>query len=300
MKRRTVASLRCWSRPGSWRPSPSSISSRRIGWITLVAITTGRLASLGFGACIAQVTLIAAWAVFTPGNIVVRLPWSLLLGMMMWYVLVFGEQWVGGYNPRDILTLGVVLLLGVTVLQVPLWIAKRAFRYRMFDAGRSPGPCRRGPLQFQLKHLLLGTFLLSVALSPIRFALPEESVVGFVSGRQLRELLVLVPAVIVANLVATLPCLWGGFVSASKVWGLGAGWLVDCLIVTGTEFAVVCAILGHDDSEVFWDIRPDELHAGRVVFGVMRLYRTLGYSLERLPLPTVNSVLHIPRRTEYA
>ena len=50
------------------------------------------LTALAFGTCIAQVTLIAAWAVFAPGNIVVRLPWSLLLGLMMWYLLALGEQ----------------------------------------------------------------------------------------------------------------------------------------------------------------------------------------------------------------
>ncbi len=56
---------------------------------------------LGFvllGICIAQVTLIAAWAVFAPGNIVVRLPWSLLLGLMMWYLLVLGQRRLPYYN----------------------------------------------------------------------------------------------------------------------------------------------------------------------------------------------------------
>ena len=95
------------------------------------------------GICVAQVTLIAAWAVFAPGNIVVRLPWSLLLGMMMWYILAFGQR-RAGYRSEDTLVLGIVLLLGVTVLQVPLWIAKYVFGYRTLMPGEVPAPAARG------------------------------------------------------------------------------------------------------------------------------------------------------------
>ena len=53
---------------------------------------SGSLAALSVGRCIAQVMLVATWAVFAPGNIVVRLPWPRLLGMMMRYVLAVGQQ----------------------------------------------------------------------------------------------------------------------------------------------------------------------------------------------------------------
>jgi len=56
------------------------------------------LFAIALGICIAQVTLISAWAVFAPGNIVVRLPWSLLLGLMMWYVLAFSMQQADSYS----------------------------------------------------------------------------------------------------------------------------------------------------------------------------------------------------------
>ena len=169
---------------------------------------------MALGICIAQVTLIAAWAVVAPGNIVVRLPCSLLLGLMMWYLLAFsGTDRLpeGGLDPKTFLVLGIVLLLGVTVLQIPLWIAKRAFRYGMFMPGEPPAPAGQGPVQFQLKHLLLGNVLLSVALSPIRLILPKENVGSLMPNRYL---FVLIPAAIVVNLVATLPGLWGGIVSA--------------------------------------------------------------------------------------
>ena len=37
--------------------------------------------AVGLGICMGQLNLITTWAVFARGNIVVRLPWSLLLGV---------------------------------------------------------------------------------------------------------------------------------------------------------------------------------------------------------------------------
>ena len=255
-----------------------------------------RIEWLAFGAvgiCIAQVTLIAAWAVFAPGNIVVRLPWSLLLGLMMWYVLVFGERRVnalspyGHYGPQDVRVLGIVLLVGVTVLQIPLWIAKLVFRYRMLMPGEVAEPAQRKPLQFQVKHLLIGTFLFAVALSPIRLVLRKETVGSLMSNREFGHMSVMMLAAIVVNLVATLPCLWGGFASAKRVWRLGVAWSVYNLGVTGTEVAVLRAFGPPHEPETLWEILwvlgVVNFTQGVVVFAVMRIYRTLGYRLQRVP-----------------
>jgi hypothetical protein len=240
-------------------------------------------AFIAVGICIAQVTLIVAWAVFAPGNIVVRLPWSLLLGLAMWYLLVFGRRQADRMpmRPEEVFTLGVALLLGVTVLQIPLWIAKRVFRFRMFVSDDAPLSVERGPVQFQLKHLLIGTFIFAVALSPIRLILPKESAGNLFHDQ---ELLVLVPAAVVVNLVATLPCLWGGFLPGDRAWRLGLAWLGYGFLVTVIEFAVVCAILGAPGGEnVLLKIYLLNFTQGTVVFVVMRIYRTLGFRMQRVP-----------------
>jgi hypothetical protein len=245
------------------------------------------LQALAFGGCIAQVTLIAAWAVFAPGNIVVRLPWSLLLGLMMWYVLSFAQQRAARmrFDPRGILVLGIILLVGMTVLQVPLWTAKRALRYRMLKPGEVAAPIGREPIQFQLKHLLLGTFLLSIALSPIRLVLPRERVESLMRYRELWEFSVITTAVIIVNLVATLPCLWGGLASKRRVVPLGLAWAFYGMIITGIEVAVLCAMLPHSPEllKIFFLVYLMNVTQGVVVFAVMRIYRTLGYSLQRMP-----------------
>jgi hypothetical protein len=235
------------------------------------------------GVCIAQVTLVAAWAVFAPGNIVVRWPWALLLGLMSWYVLVFGQYESDRYyDPANTIMLGLTLLVGVTVLQVPLWITKRVFRVHLLAPGDDPELVGRRPLQFELKHLLIGTLIFAVALSPIRVLLPKQQTVG--SFLPDRELLVILVAVIVVDLVATLPCFWGGFASSPGVWRLAIGWAAYILVVTLMETAIFCNFLrGGRWSEVFFVMFPVNVSQGAVVFAVMRIYRTLGFRLERIP-----------------
>ena len=247
--------------------------------------------AVAIGACIAQVTLIAAWAVFAPGNLVVRLPWSLLLGLMMWYVLTAsmlraqGNSYVYGghsYEERAIAELGVNLFLGVTALQLPLWIAKRAFRYRMLAPGEIAAPTATERFQFEIKHLLIGTLLLALALSPLRIVIPS-SILQHVNFE--REMFVVIGAAIAANLLGTLPCLWGGFVSTIKLVLLGVGWLLYTLLVTGLEVGALCAVLRTppDLGRVFAVVYLVNVTQGAAVFGVMRCYRALGYRLVRVP-----------------
>jgi hypothetical protein len=232
------------------------------------------------------VTLISAWAVFAPGNIVVRLPWSLLLGLMMWYILAWSQRQVSRYAyAQSVAELGINILLGVTVLQVPLWIAKRALRYRLLAPGEAILPTSSERFQFQLKHMLIGTFIFAIALSPLRAVLPQEGLGNFELGRREWEMFVLVGAAICVNLIATLPCLWGGFVSRARLVPLGLAWLIYTLIVTGLEFWGLCAVLRAPPEpwKVFWVIYVVNATQGAVVFGVMRCYRALGYRLLRAP-----------------
>jgi hypothetical protein len=201
----------------------------------------------------------------------------------MWYAIVFGyrtseEEW-RRQTPQDVVVVGEVMLLCVVVLQIPLWIAKRAFRYRMVIPGEAVMPTSQERLQFQIKHLLIGTSVLAVALSPIRYILPHESV----SLLPRNEIFLLVPLVIAANLLATLPCLWGGFVKLPAVL-LALAWAAYCLIITGIELAIV-SLLGPagPPGEAFGIFFAMNLTQAAVVYSVMRVYRALGYRLQRVP-----------------
>ena len=88
------------------------------------------LMSILLGICIAQVTLIAAWVVFAPGNIVVRLPWSLLLGFAMWYLLVLGERRASRMpmRPEDVTAPAAVERCLATTLVPPAAFPRRRSR----------------------------------------------------------------------------------------------------------------------------------------------------------------------------
>jgi hypothetical protein len=73
------------------------------------------------GICVGQLHLTAAWAVLARGNLVVRLPWALLLAAAMWYALVLGLRTDPFFRRADAVGIGLMLFAGVTVSQVPLW-----------------------------------------------------------------------------------------------------------------------------------------------------------------------------------
>ncbi len=169
------------------------------------------------GALIAEASLIAFWAVFGPGNLVVRLPSALLLAMATWYAVVVGE-WLSalrGSIPRSLATdVGAGILLIVAVAHVPFWVAKRVFRWQLVQGADDPSPSPRGPWQFRLRHLLLATFLVAVALSPLRSVLglltahrlPGNEIAGEIIGLLLKSLVLGIVYGIVCNLVVTVPC----------------------------------------------------------------------------------------------
>ncbi len=232
------------------------------------------------GICIGQVNLIAAWAVLAPGNLVVRLPWSLLLAMAMWYALVLGFRVFRYFGLEDAILLGTVLLAGVTIAQVPLWIAKRVFRWRLILGADDAVQAEQGPWQFNLQHLLVATFLWAVALSPLRKVLPPGPVGRLhVDGM----LFVLLGAVVVCNLLVAVPCIWGALVSGLPIGRLAVGWLFYCGLLTGVEFGVLCAVLGPpgDGAKAGMGFLLINLCQCATVFGTLRIYRARGFRLVR-------------------
>jgi hypothetical protein len=198
----------------------------------------------------------------------------------MWYVLAWSEGRASPYSRvNDTINLGVCLLSGVVILQIPLWIVKPAFRYRVTRRGDEPAPADAERVQFQLKHMLLGTTVLAIALSPIRYILPKDGLQGY---RPEWELFVFLAIGICGNLIATLPCLWGGFVSTGRAVVWGFVWLVYGLLVTGLEFVILIAIVrGQGDEFLLYYIM--NVTQWVVVFAVMRCYRAIGYRMLRAP-----------------
>ena len=208
------------------------------------------------GLCIGQVNLIAVWAALAPGRVLLRLPWSILLATLMWYALIIGNRlrtdtpfWGGPDFPTEVaLQLGLVILAGVTVAQIPLWAASRLLRWRLIPPDR--GSCEIvDERQINLKHLLVGMFIVSIVLALGRFVLPP----GPIRVAELdRELTVLLPVVTVVNLIVVLPCIWGAFASALYIAPLAIVWLIFAVVVSVVEVAVLIALLGSGPPDDIW------------------------------------------------
>jgi hypothetical protein len=239
------------------------------------------------GICIGELDLIAAWAVLAPGNLVVRLPWSLLLATAMWYALVLGGKPWGTFGIDGSIALGCILLAGATIAQAPLWFAKRIFRWRLVRRDESVR-VEQGPWQFTLRHLLLAMFLWAIALAPLRKVLPPGSISHLpLEPRQL----VLLGAVVVCNLLVTVPCIWGALYVRTAVALVAIGWLFYCFLLTALEFFVLCVILRTPGNyaEGFRYFLLANLAQCVTVFGTLLIYRALGVRLVRAQPPARNT-----------
>jgi hypothetical protein len=237
------------------------------------------------GTCVGQVNLIATWAALAPGNFVVRLPWSFLLATALWYALLLGGRFA---RLDEALIVGAILYFWVGAAQVPLWIAKLVFRWRLLGEPDGAAQSPPGPWQFNLRHLLLATFLVAVALAPVRQVLPPGPPGLFsIAG----EVLATIAAVMTSNLLITVPCTWGAIASKRAIVPLALGWLFCCSLLTGVECVVVSRFLGPIVEPLFEFGRYLFLFnvcQGATVCSVLLIYRALGFRLVRAKPATTN------------
>ncbi len=244
------------------------------------------IAALAYGVFMAQLALIATWAVFARVNIVLRLSTWLLFGLATWYILILDLRNAGEKaQPIEVAGIGVFLLLCATFLQVPLWISKLAFRYRMLMPDEVPVPVSRERLQFQVRDLLIATLIVAVAMSPIRLVLPKEGIDNsWISPEAAIEMLVAIGIIS----IVTLPSLWAAFASRTTIVAAIA-LAIYSLIISGIEFGLVWAFARPappgtaDIAEGLGLACTGNLAQAAIVFGVMRIYYALGYRLRRVP-----------------
>ncbi len=246
-----------------------------------------------FGICIGQVNLIAAWAALAPGNVLFRLPWSMLLGVLMWYSLVLGFRLQGLLDRLGVVSfhsdldmgetvlLGVVLVVGIIVAQIPLWLAGQVFRWKLVCSEMPDNTHRH---QYNLRHLLLSMFLLSLVLGAARVILPTEEQWRLHVNHEFWAIL---GAVILCNLLITVPCIWGSFLPTAMMFPLAVAWTVYCAVLTVIEFGVLCLLLGPPSGNVVETLSVFlllNLSQCGTVLGCFLLLRSVGFRFVRLPI----------------
>jgi hypothetical protein len=246
------------------------------------------LPAILMGFCVGQVNLIAVWASLAPGNIVLRISAAFLLTMAMWYGLILGSRPLlllsaPGMTRSDAILLIGILLASVVILQVPLWIAKKVFRWRLTRQPGDTAEALQEDRQFHLQHLLIAMFLFAIALSPLRQVLPPVD--GDPFGMRY-EWWVLLPAMILCNLVVTLPCVWWAFAPAPRLIRLILGWPVYCGVLTAVEFVCLWLVIGrpgprpYEDAIIFFLLNFSQCVA---VLGTLWILRAIGFRMVRMP-----------------
>lgn len=238
-------------------------------WLTMLVI----------GVYVGQVNLIATWGALGPGNVVVRLPWSILLGFLTWYSMVLGF-WTwrpAELDNQDIILLGPIILGGIIVAQIPLWIAGQSLRWRLIDVEDAGSEPAGGPLQFSLWHMLLVMVFVALALGPARLVLPSLDFDGLHLDDELTAILA---AIVITNLVMTVPCIWGALVKSNPVPPLA--WPAYCAVVTAVEFGSLCVVLGSPGSdwmEILLAFLLLNLSQCATVYFLLRIFRAVGFRL---------------------
>ena len=257
------------------------------------------LLAIMLGLCVGQVNLIAVWAAMAPGRVLLRLPWSILLATLMWYALVIGNRlsqghsWDSGFPTEEALQLGLVILAGVMVAQIPLWAASRLMRWRLMPPVTASEKSDAGvdERQINLKHLLAGMLVVSIILALGRIVLPP----GPIRVASLdKELTILLPAVGIVNLIVVMPCIWGAFAAVRYFIPLAFAWLAYAVIVTLMETAVLIGLLGAPGSGDIWLLMSLFNIAQCVaVIATLICLRGIGFRLMRkdtLPKPTCETL----------
>jgi hypothetical protein len=129
---------------------------------------------------------------------------------------------------------------------------------------------------------------LSVALAPLRVVLPSGPWHGL---RFEGELLLGISIIAFFNLIVTVPCIWGGLFTNWRMRWLLPAWLSYCVVLTAAEFGIVWAVFRPpprgNDFLMFQVVNAAQVVT---VFGVLRLYRAMGYRLVRVaPAPALAS-----------
>ena len=205
-----------------------------------------------YGTLVAQMGLLCTWCVFA--NIA---GWRRVVGTLGLSALLFGPLVIGyvvAFRDREHATLlrmsaGFVLLILIitTTTQLPLWILKIFFGWRI-DNERTPPSDRRR--QFSIRHLLVLTAVIGllivatqtmIGLLRVRgwVVLPGVAAIMLLPG--IGMLISVVPALVV--ILRVRQPLWLGW---SIFWGGTLSFIGLAALVTGTEgsFGLILAVAG--------------------------------------------------------
>jgi hypothetical protein len=198
--------------------------------------------SISLGLCIAHINLISIWAALAPGRLMVRLPWALLLTVIMWAAicLEFNRRNV----PVDVhYKAGLILLCAQLAAQSPLWIGAKFWGWRLASRHQRKIGVEATDAQFNIQHMMLGTLILAIVLALFRLVIAGKPV-DWSLVRLDPEILVILVGATTTNLLIVVPCIWLAFLPHARIRLALVRWSVVVMLISIFEDIVICTLVG--------------------------------------------------------
>jgi hypothetical protein len=119
----------------------------------------------------AQASVLAAWNALGDQRGSVR-PLETMGILFASWATCFGIPWVAQSFPGDILVPGIAVFAQWVVIQIPFWLARLSFGWRLEKIDAEPAASSRSPVQFSILHLLAWTTVVAVVLGIVRWIAP--------------------------------------------------------------------------------------------------------------------------------
>lgn len=223
------------------------------------------------GVAFAQVALLAVWTTFAPGRMLTRtlsgFGGTIFVGVAL--LATFG----GG--PGSWLFLPSVLVQWL-VVQIPMWIVRLSFDWRICWPGEELIPASRRDVQFGIGQLMVWTALVGMTLGVFRLLVPED---WLTSNRNPPGVLITFTCLTVFNCLLAWPVVWSTLAPRRwPVWIVAAS--VCCIGLTYVEIETIQAISKRNGGgiEVLWIVNA--IAAGASGLALLAL-RASGFRLVR-------------------
>ncbi|HEX5105520.1 MAG TPA: hypothetical protein VFV87_16995 [Pirellulaceae bacterium] len=238
------------------------------------------LFGIGFGALCAIGTIHAIWTVFGPLALITRVPLALLIQSAVVVAVAAVEGGVH-YGIEFVGLFGGFLFGQYFLAQLPLWFIALRWRARIASGTMQPGTLAQPDLQFQIRHVMILTAGVAIALGAAR---------GLIQIGDLRtswpemQLVRVIAFLVLCNTTIVLPIAVAALIRRRALLASAVAWTLVFLatIVEVPTFLLVRGVgaTTHELWFVFWAMN---LTQATWVFLSMGILRLGGYRLEIRP-----------------
>lgn len=216
------------------------------------------------GFVFSQVALYATWTALGPISLFARTAGGVIATSLVALALVLCIR-NSGVGHFELLWFGITMTQWVGI-QLPLWVLRLYFGWRLAWPGTDLAPARPTDLQFGIRQLMMWTALVAVTLGVGRWLLTDEL---RNNGRD--ESIVVFLVLTSFNCLLAWPIIWALLIRfAWPLWLVAAG--VCCVMLTLTEIATMKAVIGRGGGwEFFWIMNAIQSVSGAAALLGLRL-----------------------------